>query len=506
VDIKDFLKDVKDKGFDSYFYAGTTRSYQLFETLVLKLLDKHLEKQGKPFYSYFSLGGRGVDGFAPEGFDGLPGPALIEIKLMRTSGVIVPFLRQSLDRVLAIAITHSVRSVVLIIGAKVSSKDKQRIAKITKEWPTNVALKILYSDDILVLLQDYAEYVSDLIPELTELAVKNVVKKGLEVTPDEWKANRNKYIDNLKAAYSVNELTLFLGAGVSIKAGVPDWKSLVSSLLVALIGEKLPNTLETADKEKQVLANYLQEIQGFSPLLETRYIRRGLGENFAQVVSKYLYENIGNEGSGTSETLEAIARLCIPRRSGPGVRALVTYNFDDLIEKHLNNNVKNRPIYKDGDVALQEELGIYHVHGFLPQDVSQYDGLPESLLVFSEEGYHSLILDPYSWSNMVQLNFLRESTCLLVGLSVTDPNLRRLLDIAARKNKGAKHYVFLERLTSSKFRDNTNTSTANIRTEVTQAFLSIHHQLQEASFNELGLNIIWLENYSEIPSILDSIK
>jgi hypothetical protein len=35
---------------------------------------------------------------------------------------------------------------------------------------------------------------------------------------------------------------------------------------------------------------------------------------------------------------------------------------------------------------------------------------------------------------------------------------------------------------------------------------SIHHNLQEKSFDELGLNIIWYDDYNEIPAILAMVK
>ncbi len=63
--------------------------------------------------------------------------------------------------------------------------------------------------------------------------------------------------------------------------------------------------------------------------------------------------------------------------------------------------------------------------------------------MFSEDSYHSQFIEPFSWSNLIQLNKLNQNTCLLIGLSLTDPNLRRLLDVSSRKNSEKKinHYI-----------------------------------------------------------------
>ena len=127
-----------------------------------------------------------------------------------------------------------------------------------------------------------------------------------------------------------------------------------------------------------------------------------------------------------------------------------------------------------------------------------YENLAKSLLVFSEEGYHKLLLEPYNWANLSQLNYLTNNTCLFVGLSMTDPNLRRLLDISSQKNydENCTHYSILKRFTISKNNNNDNIVTFN----------KINEELQESFFSELGINIIWIDNYSDIPKLLNEIK
>lgn len=162
--------------------------------------------------------------------------------------------------------------------------------------------------------------------------------------------------------------------------------------------------------------------------------------------------------------------------------------------------MKHHSVYGEGITPDDEELGIYHVHGFIPQNKDGYNNLAQSLLVFSEEGYHKLMLEPYNWANMVQLNFMMNNTCIFIGLSMTDPNMRRLLEIATQKNTEGdsicKHYAIMLRF---HIQDSENNNAL-------KKFESVNESLQESFFKELGINIIWIDDYSEIPSLLRKIK
>ena len=61
------------------------------------------------------------------------------------------------------------------------------------------------------------------------------------------------------------------------------------------------------------------------------------------------------------------------------------------------------------------------------------------------------MLEPYNWANITQLNYMINNTCVFIGLSMTDPNMRRLLEIAAQKRTDIKdtcrHYAIMPRLT-----------------------------------------------------------
>jgi len=261
-----------------------------------------------------------------------------------------------------------------------------------------------------------------------------------------------------------------------------------------MIDNKLKESSIVLNKaEKQEIINQIMESQDASPLIQARYIRTGLGDKFVDVISHVLYKNI--VGGGVSDLMNAIAQISMPKRNALGLRGVITFNFDDILEANLRSrHIPYYSIYSDTDTCSSEYLPIYHVHGYLPRNANDIRETANSLLVFSEEGYHAVIIDPYHWSNIIQLNYLRENTCLMVGLSLTDPNLRRLLAIAARKLTEPKHYAILKR------QNVVSTGKA------ASVFVNVDQKLQEESFRELGLKIIWVDDYDEIPGMLISLS
>ncbi len=484
MDIKEFIANL-----DSY---SGPRSYILFETFVLELIQKYLDNQSKPFLPHYRSPNKyQYDGFAPNGIDDLPGPTVIEVKLFRGKLSLI-----SLDHtILNILRDNSIKSVLLILGMNLTREDKERFCEL---FPvSSIKIKIWDLSDLINISDNYPKLTFNSISELSESILNETVSNSLKRSPDEWKDKRDELISRLKQSYKNDGLVLFLGSGVSKDAGLPGWNDLVYDLFLALIRDKLGKKMDFNENEENFIIGKLKEFSDFSPLLQARYIRTGLGDSFSRIVSKYLYKN--HEKNTKSNLLKAISRLCVSRK----IRSIVTYNFDNLLEEILSEaGLPFKTIYRDLDFPSQNDLAINHVHGFLPENSENYEGLAESLLIFSEEGYHSLIQDPYSWSNIIQLNLLRENTCLMIGLSMIDPNLRRLLAISAKRIDEPRHYAILMR---QKFEIPKNVK-IEIRDYALQVFANVNQELQEKTFQQLGVNIIWVESYEEIPRILDSIR
>lgn len=299
----------------------------------------------------------------------------------------------------------------------------------------------------------------------------------------------------LKEALIDNQLTLVCGAGVSRDSSIPDW----NDLLVNILNETFFNS-DSNVPESKVLAEDLLSLMPQSNLILGKYLKLVLKEDFEKVVQKhlYLYYNQDRDFELSSivqgheiinyalETnmMKAIVELARPKRRGKRLESIITFNFDDLIEYALSKHkIEYCSIWKEGQTYGMDALPVFHVHGFLPNQRE----IDTPNLVFSEEAYHTQFIDPYSWSNLIQLNTFSTNICLFVGLSLSDPNLRRLLDISWRRNQRCKHYIIIKKAPPKNRTD------------------EIATMLFEQDANSLGLNVIWCSDFSEIPSILFSI-
>lgn len=284
-------------------------------------------------------------------------------------------------------------------------------------------------------------------------------------------------ISSLGKSLQEGRLTLVCGAGVSISAGVPPWDVLLTILIETMM-KKISNNRNISIDFKSIE----QYNHKYSNLIIGKFLKNNLGRDFQREVRNALYSSQISD----TETINAIVNLARPQRDRKPLDSIITFNFDSLIEERLDsNNIKYKAIYSEGNKHHSDEIPIYHVHGYLPKTGKIP---PESNIVFSEDAYHSQFIEPFSWSNLIQLNKLSQNTCLYIGLSLTDPNLRRLLDVANRKNPDKKlnHYII------KKIPDNSHNNTID----------DLAMLLEEQDANALGLNVIWINSFDEVPNIL----
>lgn len=494
---------------DKYSLIGREPAFKTYILSLLKEDSLEINKEIKVEYN-------GFDGYAPNGLFNIDGSTIIDINFNLNEKTVL----RLKDRFIK-AINQEVPFINYLVVSNIDLRIQtdKILNRIINSLPTN-NIKILFYGpaEINKIINRQQAKSKEIVNNLFTIRIKHVVEQS-----SNWKDTREKRIHELINKYKRGQMSLFLGAGVSASAGMVDWKTLLDSLFVNLISTVMNEKNEFKEKDVLQISQRLSKIQDGSSLALARYLRTGFSKDedgdkkFIEAVRSSLYDLRNNELSIDSALFNSIAKLCMPERTGSKIRSVVTYNFDDLLEKCLiKKSVRHHSIYADTNEYSLDELPIYHVHGFLPEDVSGYDSLEKNTFVFSEEGYHKIYSDPYHWSNLIQLNSLREFNCVLIGLSMTDPNLRRLLDLAVKNPEGPRHFVFMKRSDSESFiYDTIKTQTDDIETtnkvqvidndNAARSFIESHHNLQEEIFRELGVSIIWYETYDEIPILLTNI-
>ena len=300
-----------------------------------------------------------------------------------------------------------------------------------------------------------------------------------EATYD-WHTDQYKSLEMAKTSLTEERFTLFLGAGVSMSAGLPSWWKLLEDM----IDTSKQKEFKDGDIEK------LTKVCYNSSIVMGRFVRmmmekKSNDEDYYQCLHDALY---GGISAYRSPLIDEICNLVYSKKSQ--AQSIITYNFDDVMERALRKRgIRNYSVF--GQNQPQRFFPIYHVHGFIPY--ANKDDI-KSVPVLSEEEYHRVYASSYNWSNVEQLHALSRTTCIFIGLSMTDPNLRRLLDIAIQDSENdPRHFVFLPRI--SEFGTDKNAEAKN-----NEAM-----KIQKQIFLELGLRTIWYRDYNELPKLLKNL-
>lgn len=321
----------------------------------------------------------------------------------------------------------------------------------------------------------------------------------------DWKKLRDDLIVEAKTVVYKGNCALFLGAGVSKSANMPSWNDLLKGLM-SEVKQLKGDTLE-AFKE---LSTHVFDECGDSYLVMARYLQTAIRLHdknmvFSDLIRNHLYSN-----EHTSRLLKDLSSIVQQRKTDE----IITYNFDDILEQELSNSGLQEgndflAISKDAEISGYSKIPIYHVHGIIPEKG------PADVVVFSEEEYHERYSNSFHWSNIEQLHALSRKHCFFIGLSMTDPNLRRLLDAARNINNTdtENHYAFLRRQKLEKY-CLANVAEACKYMHVSESLIdkkkqkdiyTLNYSVLESIFRELGVKVIWYEDFDELPELIEKV-
>lgn len=451
-----------------------------FENMVRALLKDLVRKDGKQIY--YAEEDLGCDIFLPEGVEELQCEIKCIIEYVNVKKQNDPMYYN--DMVNKFNNLPKNNKYLLVTNVIVSKDIRDKFEQNAIIWDKN---------DLLERIEPEAEYVQYLINPKQALIEDMVTSDS---TNEERKNTRDRYVKQVKTAFRNQDIVLFLGAGVSIDGGIPLWETLIKKLHIYMLN-RLTKDKALSFEEKEMIRQLAFDNEMDSPLLQMRYIKSAFqNDEYYQLVHVALYNQDINIDT---ELLNAITKICTPQRGYCGIKSIITYNFDNLLEMKLaQRDIRYNVISSEEDRQLIEKLNIYHVHGYLPKDYDEISNNPN--IIFSEEDYHRVYQDSYSWSNLAQLNALRENTCLFIGCSLTDPNLRRLLDVAFRNGESPRHYAFMK-----KDKLNSKENKKRVNSDILEIYQRIDDNIQTSYYSKLGLNIIWVDQYEDIPKILNNL-
>lgn len=267
-------------------------------------------------------------------------------------------------------------------------------------------------------------------------------------------------------------IALFTGSGTDITDCYPDgykqnddikhnkltWDGVLNELIkYASVGEVEKNVLEkmSSDLQAAILkdrlgSSYIPIIQNW---LYSRCNRKLLEDSFDSYDS---YRNGQKELDKVPfGSLFALAEIILLQNS---IRAVITQNYNcfltDAIKILIEHNKGKRFPYRniqpidvyDGwreEKFVENVFMIYHVHGYIPP-ASAIQPRPESNhIVLSQEEFHELSKNVFSWQNTTQLHFLTHHTCLFIGLSLNDMTTLRMLRHANLEKSSERVYSLM---------------------------------------------------------------
>lgn len=253
------------------------------------------------------------------------------------------------------------------------------------------------------------------------------------------------FINDFAEKLNDDQISFFVGAGVSTELGLPSWKELFRS-----IAKKLSLNIDDVHDYYQ-LAQY--------------YSNTYSDDDLKKIVAKKLRTIAVN-----SPTLEKLTKLKF--------KSIWTTNFDRAIENSLTNSkIMYQKVYNDKDLSHLDYSGnpiIYKINGDI-------DDLEKVIL--TQQDWES-----FEYTRPTMLTFLKKelvsNTFLFLGYSFQDNLIKSVLSGIHQfvGNSGGHHYAIFEKREEKEF---------------------------EYFINDLDKNYnvkaILVDSYSEIPSILDRV-
>jgi hypothetical protein len=352
--------------------------------------------------------------------------------------------------------------------------------------------------------------------------------------------------NTLTKAYNKDGIALVLGAGVSYDSNIPTWDNLLKKMVKKYVDRDHKNSFNQLKKSGMSLpaiASLVEEHCGprdefIKAMRKTLYadfpfygikVEKSNHWDFVRFVREgYVPPKYrrGKKKYQPNPTLRSVGALCLVQgkneKSGrffanPKIRAVATLNMDALLQTYIaafSTKRLMRTIEQPSENIFPGQLSLYHMHGFLHYMTGEEDSSGNAVegIVLTEQDYYDFFNQPNRIFNYTFLYLLREYSCLFIGLSMQDENIRRML-----------HYSKLERLYAISNKMSipmdllkrgliTKDQKEEIRRQVGRHYAILLHstspqadEAKQETLLALGVHVLWVDDFSEIPVYLKEL-
>lgn len=273
------------------------------------------------------------------------------------------------------------------------------------------------------------------------IEIQDVHKKLLKEYP--------RAIVHMRAQLKVKRFSLVFGAGLNVTFGLPDWGKLIEEIAADpnVDGHKILKRFSgrgSLPYKTELLFQHFRTKQavvaGTMTLGSQEFENQTLSKWF-DICAKYLYINAPSDFEKALDNHAYLLKYLPIIQETP---ITITYNFDDYIEQALwmkrgdrDPSLGYETVTNPWTQFRRQNAVIYHPHGVLPKEQMEF---PQDRLVFSESSYARLFLGALAGDFSFILNHMSKNTCLILGSSLEDEDLRNVLVQSAQSNPGNPHY------------------------------------------------------------------
>ena len=298
-----------------------------------------------------------------------------------------------------------------------------------------------------------------------------------------------------------------------MQSGIPSWENLLKRLATTTKDSELFELLTSNGADYLSLVGFLvSQDKDWVAKLRTaiyrdfQFYKTDIGkENRTQFV---------NHIEESNATLASVGNLLAIKEEGkrtykpnPQIRSVFTLNYDHILQAYCSAKFQKsilRTTERASASRRKDKINIYHLHGMLRFDNKiSLEKESSDKVILSENEYFERFANPYDIFNYTLLTHLRENSFLFIGLSMTDLNLRRLLYLSKKEIIQAYRN---EGVSGSKLRQ-------KIATRVNKHFVILKRNRNKVvedyytiSLGNLGVNIIWINEFNEISTVLKKLE